>query len=164
LKAPHKHTAENQADTDNLKKELDDTKNKLLRALADFDNFRKRAAIEKEELSKFGNETLVKDILPVLDGFGKALEHINTEGKDELTKGLALIKKQLEDALTRYGVNPIEALNKQYDPNFHEAILMKESDKEKGSIIEEMQTGFVMNGRVIRPSMVIVSKGKGEKI
>lgn len=165
MKTPHKHTCENQAETDLIKKELEETKNKLLRALADFDNFRKRAAVEKEELSKFGNESMAKDLLPVLDGFGKALEHVNTEEKDELVKGLALIKKQMEDALTKYGVSPIEALNKQYDPNFHEAILMKESNENKGMIIEEMQAGFIMNGRVIRPSMVIVSKGKeGEKI
>lgn len=160
MKAPHKHTAENQPETATVKKELEETKNKLLRALADFDNFRKRAAIEKEELLKFGNESMVKDLLPVLDGFSKALSHVSGEGKDELIKGLALIKKQMEDALMKYGVSPIEAMNKQYDPNFHEAILMKSSDKEKGVIIEEMQTGFIMNGRVIRPTMVIVSKGE----
>lgn len=138
-----------------MKKEIEDLKNKYLRALADLDNYKKRANIEKEEIAKFSNGSLIKELLPVLDGFEKAIEHAKS---DELIKGIALIKKRIEDALAKFGVQEVEALGKKYDPNFHEAILIKESDKEPGIVIEQMQKGYLMFGRLIRPAMVIVSK------
>jgi molecular chaperone GrpE (heat shock protein) len=138
--------------------EMEMLKNQLLRALADFDNFRKRAAIEKEEIAKFSNESLIKELLIVVDGFDKAMNFAKTD-KEDFIKGIALIKKQLEDTLAKFGVSEVEALDKKYDPHFHEAILMKDSEKENGTIIEVMQKGYVLNGRLIRPSMVIVSKG-----
>jgi molecular chaperone GrpE len=136
-------------------KDTTELNNKYLRALADLDNYRKRANIEKEEIAKFSNESLIKELLPVLDGFEKAIEHAKS---DELIKGIALIKKQVEDALAKFGVQEVEALNKKYDPNFHEAILIKGSEKEPGTVIEQMQKGYTLHGRLIRPAMVIVSK------
>jgi molecular chaperone GrpE len=138
--------------------ELTETKNRLLRALADFDNFKKRSQFERDQFVQFANEGLVNELLPVLDGFGRAMEHVASE---EAAKGLALIKRQLEDALRKHGVAEIEALGKPYDANFHEAIMQKESDGPEGVIIEEMQKGYTLHGRVIRPSMVIVAKIKG---
>jgi molecular chaperone GrpE len=139
--------------------EMETLKNQLLRALADFDNFRKRATLEKEEIAKYSNETLIKELLIILDGFDKAMGFMKTADKEDLIKGIALIRKQLEDTLSKFGVSEVEAMNKKYDPHLHEAILMKESEKENGTIIEVMQKGYVLNGRLIRPSMVIVSKG-----
>ncbi|MDD5382143.1 MAG: nucleotide exchange factor GrpE [Candidatus Margulisbacteria bacterium] len=141
------------------KEELAETKNRLLRALADFDNYKKRSAIEREQFVQFANEELITALLPILDGFSRALKHQTSAA---MTKGVALIKKQLEDVLTKHGVKEIEALGKPYDPNVHEAILQKEHKGPEGVIIEEMQKGYSLHGRVIRPSMVIVSK-KGEK-
>ena len=148
-------------EADLLKEQLEETKNRLLRALADFDNYKKRAAIDREQFVQFANEALIGELLPILDGFGRALEagHKSKAG-EEMTKGIALVKKQLEDILKKHGVVEIEALGKPYDANRHEAILQKEHSGPEGIIIEEMQKGYSLHNRVIRPSMVIVSKKK----
>lgn len=144
-----------------LQNELAETKNKHLRALADFDNFKKRTAAEKEQFVLWANEGLITDLLPTLDGLGRAQESAaKIQAEEELLKGLALIKKQLEDILKKYGVEEIAALGKIYDPNLHEAILQKESNEPEHTIVEEMQKGYQLNGKVIRPAMVIVSKNK----
>ena len=151
------------SESEPVRDELADCKNKLLRALADFDNYRKRMAVEREQFVQFANENIIADTLPILDGFGRALEAAaKMKAGEEMHKGLALIKKQLEDVLKKHGVTEIEALGKHYDPNFHEAILQKEDKGPEGMILEEMQKGYALHGRVIRPSMVIVSK-KGAK-
>lgn len=147
-----------------LKEQLEEQKNKLLRALADFDNYKKRVALEQEQFVRFANETLITELLPILDGFGRAMEAAEkVNAGEEMVKGLALIKRQLADVLKKHGVEEIEALNKPYDANVHEAILQKEHDGPEGVIIEEMQKGYTLHGRVIRPSMVIVSKKKAIK-
>ena len=143
---------------DVLKEEAAEGKNKLLRALADFDNFKKRAAQEREQFVQFANEALITELLPIIDGFARAMEH----APEKVTKGIALIKKQFEDVLKKYGIAEIETLGKTYDPNLHEAILQKDHDGPDGIIIEEMQKGYTLYKRVIRPAMVIVSK-KGVK-
>jgi molecular chaperone GrpE len=148
---------------DLLKDELEESKNKLLRALADFDNYKKRMAAEREQFIQFANETLITELLPVIDGFDRAMSAAKKiKAGEEMLKGLALIKRQLEDVLKKHGVAEIEAQGKPYDPNLHEAILQKEHAGPEGVILEEMQKGYALHGRVIRPSMVIVSK-KGEK-
>lgn len=138
-------------------KEAEDYKNKFLRALADFDNYRKRAAIDQENLVQFANENLIKEIIPALDSFDRALASEKTDG-DDFVKGVHLVKKQLEDALVKFGVEKVEALGKPYDPNFHEAIMQKESGEKEHTVIEEVQKGYLLRGKLIRPAMVIVSK------
>lgn len=146
------------------KAEAEEYKNKYLRALADLDNFKKRSAIDRDQFAQFANEGLVTELLPVVDGFSRAMDAAEkANAGEEMKKGLALIKKQLEDAMKKHGVEGIEALGKPYDPHVHEAILQKEDDGQEGMIIEEMQKGYTLHGRVIRPSMVIVSKNKEEK-
>jgi len=142
-----------------MKEQVTEGKNRMLRAMADLDNFKKRSLLEREQFVQFANETLISDTLPVLDGFGRALEAAaKMKAGEELTKGLALIKRQLEDVLTKHGVRVIEAVGQVYDPNLHEAILQKEHSGPENVIMEEMQKGYTLHGRVIRPSMVIVSK------
>ena len=141
---------------------LEETKTKLLRALADFDNFRKRAAVEKEELTRYSNENMARALLPVLDGLEKAAAFGKGSG-GELEKGVALVLKQMKDALAKFGVKEIEAVGRKFDPNLHEAIMMRGSDTEPGTVIEEVQKGYEIHGRLLRPSMVIVSKNKEEK-
>lgn len=149
------------SEVDTLKGQLDGTKNRLLRALADFDNYKKRAALERDQFVQFANESLITSLLPILDGFNRAMEAgKKSKAGEEMTKGIALVKKQLEDILKKHGVKEIEALGKPYDPNLHEAILQKEHSGPEGIIIEEMQKGYTLHGRVIRPSMVIVSRHK----
>jgi len=142
---------------------IEEQKNKYLRALADLDNYKKRANLEKDELIRYSNELLVKELLPAIDGFAKAIDFAKKTNDENLIKGIALIKKQIEDAVSKFGVKEIEAVGKPYDPNLHEAILMKGSEKAPGIILEEMQKGYTMHERLLRPSMVIVSKSKEEK-
>jgi molecular chaperone GrpE len=145
---------------DSLREQMAEQKNKYLRALADLDNFKKRTNLEKDELVRYSNELLVRELLPAIDGFARAIDFAKKTKNEDLVKGIALIKKQVEDALAKFGVKEIESLGKPYDANFHEAILMKESDGEPGVVLEEMQKGYTMHERLIRPSMVIVSKTK----
>ena len=143
-----------------LKEQLEETKNKWLRALADFDNYKKRSQFEREQFVQFANENLIAELLPVIDGFKRAMDSAQkSRASEEMTKGLALIKRQLEDVLKKHGVEGIAALGKPYDANLHEAILQKEDAGPANVILEEMQKGYTLHGRVIRPSMVIVSKG-----
>lgn len=141
-----------------LKEQIEDQKNKYLRALADLENYKKRASIERDEFVRFANEAIVKELLPSLDGLAKAMGYADRSGNEELVKGLALVKKLIEDALRKFGVEEVGSVGKPYDPNLHEAILMKESKEQAGIIIEEVQKGYTMHGRLIRPAMVIVSK------
>lgn len=139
--------------------ELDETKNRLLRSLADFENYKKRVQNEKEALAKFANETLICEMLPILDNFGRALTEAEKQGgHEEIIKGLLLIEKQMEDVLKKFGVCEVEAEGKKFDPHFHEAIQKIDSEKPENTIIEVMQKGYMLNGRLIRPAMVIISK------
>jgi molecular chaperone GrpE len=165
LEETKKELPPEKSETDLLKEQLEEGKNRLLRALADFDNYKKRVAIEREQFVQFANETLIGEILPIIDGFGRAMEAAGKiKAGGEMIKGLALIKRQLEDVLKKHGVAEIEALGKPYDVNLHEAILNKEHAGPEGVVIEEMQKGYALHGRVIRPSMVIVSLPAGRQV
>jgi molecular chaperone GrpE len=142
--------------------QLEEMKNKYLRALADLDNYKKRANLEKEEIAKFANETIIRELLPVLDGFAKAIEFAERSNTNDLKKGIALLKKLIEDAFAKFGVAAVGSICKHYDPHVHEAMFMKESDGEAGIVLEEAQKGYTLHGRLIRPAMVIVSKKKEE--
>ena len=149
------------SETELLKEQVEEYKNKFLRALADFDNYKKRTALEREQFVQFANESLISELLPVIDGFVRAMDAAEkVKAGEEMIKGLALIKKQLEDILKKHGVEEIEAQGKAYDANVHEAIMQKEQEGPEGVIIEEVQKGYTLHKRVIRPSMVIVSKRK----
>jgi len=159
LKTVAKELPPEKPEADLLKEQVEENKNKYLRALADLDNYKKRSALEKEQFVQFANENLISELLPVLDGYGRAMQAAEKSGaSEEMIKGLALIRKQLEDALKKHGIEEIEALGKPYDPNVHEAIMQKEDGGPEGIILEEAQKGYTLHGRVIRPSMVIVSK------
>jgi molecular chaperone GrpE len=161
----HKELPPEQTEIESLKEQLaekdkaiEEQKNKYLRALADLDNYKKRSNLEKDELVRYSNSLLAHELLPVIDGFSRAMDFAKKTNSDDLIKGIALIKKQVEDALNKFGVKQIESLGKPFDPNLHEAILMKESDKEPGIVLEEMQKGYTIHERLLRPAMVIVSK------
>ena len=142
-----------------VEQELEETKNRYLRCLADFDNYKKRTAAEREQFAQFANEAIATDLLPIVDGLKRALDAAAAaKMAEEMLKGIALVKKQFEDTLGKHGLKEIEAVGKPYDPNLHEAILQKEDSGPAGIVIEEMQKGYTFRGRVIRPAMVIVSK------
>lgn len=151
---------------DEKEAKFEEQKNQMLRLMADFDNFKKRAAVEREDIICFSNETLILALLPILDNFDRAFLHASetkdTAVNDEILKGFALIKKQLEDILSKIGLSKIDALGKKFDPVYHEAVLTRESSNQpEGIVIEEMQKGYMLKEKVIRPTMAIVSK-KGE--
>lgn len=165
LKVEPKELPPEKSEIDLLKEQLEEQKNKWLRALADFDNYKKRTALEQDQFVKFANEGLIRELLPALDGLGKALETAAAAKINEgLVKGLALIGRQLKDALSKFGLEEIAAVGKPYDANLHEAILQKESSGPENVILEEMQKGYTLHGRVIKPSMVIVSLPAGRQV
>lgn len=135
-----------------------------LRLRADFDNFRKRNQAEREELIKFANEILVTSLLAVLDNFNRAMTTLDeldvSPELDKVVKGIALVHRQFEDIMGKAGLTKIEAVGKHFDPFYHEAALDKKTDQAaEGTVLEEIQAGYLYNGKVIRPAMVVVAKG-----
>lgn len=139
-------------------RESDDYKNKWLRAQADFENYRKRMQKEMAESCLYATEPLAKDLLQVMDNFERGLSCFEN-GQDPMYKGVYLIYQQLKNLLEKYSITEIDALNKPFDPYFHDAVMTEESDDhEEGTVVEVFQKGYLYNSKVIRPSMVKVSK------
>jgi molecular chaperone GrpE len=146
-----------------LEKEAEEWKDKYLRSMADFDNFRKRSLEEKSDWIKRASEKLALSICDVLDNFDRALMQLNEDQKeDSFVKGIILIDQQLKNALEREGVKRIEALGKDFDPNYHEALAHVPSDYEEGKVAAIIQNGYLMNDKLIRPVRVAVSSQKQE--
>lgn len=144
---------------DKLTKENQDVTNRLLRAQADFDNFRKRTNKEKSDARKFRAQDIVTDMLETLDNFERALavETVSEDGA-ALKKGMEMVLTKLKAALKKEGVEPIESLGKPFDPNVHQAVMQEAStEHEPGIVIDVLQMGYTLNGRVLRPAMVKVS-------
>lgn len=141
----------------------DEYYDRLLRTAAELENYRKRAEREKSDLLKFGQEELMADLLPVLDNFERALAAAGSSPHpDAVAEGVKLIHKQLAAVLTQNGLQPIEAVGKQFDPELHEAIAQVETDKSPaGTILSEQLKGYALNGRLLRPAVVTVAVNKG---
>jgi molecular chaperone GrpE len=137
-------------------KEIQEKEERVKRLQADFDNFRRRTRQEKEELSAVVAQTLITDMLPLLDNFGRALEAESTDA-EALHTGVEMIYKQFGDALKKNGLEAIKTEGEKFDPNFHQAIMrVQDAEKEDDTIEAELQKGYMVRGRVIRPSMVKV--------
>lgn len=138
------------------KDELQEANDKYMRLAAEYQNFRKRTETEKQNIAAYANERIAKDLLNVVDSFERA---ILTESADESFKnGVVLIYKQLMTVLGNFGIEAIETEDKEFDPNFHHAVLSEEAEGvEAGKILMEMQKGYMLKDRVIRPAMVKVS-------
>ena len=139
-------------------KEIKELKDQLLRSQAEFMNFRRRSEKEKEKAIAYGLECLACDILPSIDNFQRALE--SEEEKDSgFYKGVEMIYEELVKKLKDNEVEEIESLGEDFDPNFHNAVFMEESDEyESGKVTEVLQKGYILKEKVIRPTMVKVSK------
>ncbi|KYK25353.1 hypothetical protein AYK26_06260 [Euryarchaeota archaeon SM23-78] len=133
----------------------------LQRVQAEFENYKKRCEKENSEFIKYANADLIKKLLPILDNFELALK--DCRAKDDFYKGMELIYSHLIEALHSQGLKHIECVGKKFDPYYHEALLTEESDKEKNTILEEMQKGYLLNDKVIRHSKVKVAKKKKEE-
>jgi molecular chaperone GrpE len=130
------------------------------RTYAEMENIKKRGRKEREELAKFANESLIKEILPAIDNLEKAISHAhNDDNASELVKGLEMTLDGLMKTLEKSGLKEVEAVGKPFDPNFHEAISQQIDDRiPPGHIIMELQKGYLLNERLIRPSMVVISQ------
>ena len=144
-------------------REAGENYDRYLRTVADLDNYRKRAARDKADIIKYGKEDLIKDILPFLDSLDRALEHKDTSDAQAFKDGIALIQDQLLCCLKKHGVERIESVGVNFDPNFHEALMQMESaDHQDNQVVSEMEKGYLLNGRLIRPSRVCVCKKNKE--
>lgn len=150
-------------ESDAKQQEIEALENRLKRLQADFDNFRKRTQGEKEQLSTVVKIDVIKNMLPVLDTFELALQKKEglTEEMQSFLQGFDMIYKQLFQALEKEGLKKIEALGKEFDPNYHEAIMRVDSEEyEEGYVAGELQKGYMVGDRTIRPAMVqVVHKG-----
>ena len=153
--------AENGADdpvkrAEKLEADLAEKDAQMLRLRADFDNFRRRSAKEREELAAVVTQGILTDMLPLLDNFERAL---SAEGSDldSFRAGVSMIYKQMQEALVKNGLEVIDTKDKKFDPNFHQAVMrVQDPEKEDDTIEQELQKGYMVKGRVIRPSMVQV--------
>ena len=137
----------------------------MLRAMAELENNKKRAAKEKSDLLKYGNEQLVREIIPVLDNLERATEHAKSpENYSELLEGIRMTIKQFHSVLDKFGVETIVSFEKKFDPEIHEAVMQIESENhEPGTVVTELQKGYLLNGRLIRAARVAVSKPTDKK-
>lgn len=134
-----------------------DLSNKLARLQADFQNFKKRTEKDREQSIAYGMEAIILDLLPVIDNFQRAIK-IQEDKEDNFYKGISMIEKQFIEVLEKNSVQEIEALGKEFDPNLHHAVSAMESDENAGTVIEVLQKGYILNDKVIRPTMVVVAK------
>jgi molecular chaperone GrpE len=152
-----------------LEKERDTLKEQLLRAVADFDNYRKRIERERRELSDYATTDVLLELLPIIDNFERALSASapgatadkRVDG-EALRRGVELIHRQMLDLLRKRGVTLIEALGADFDPNVHQAVIHEPSDEHReGEVMQELQRGYRLGDRLLRPSMVKVAKRQG---
>jgi molecular chaperone GrpE len=140
----------------------DENWERLLRTTADFDNYKKRAAREKADATRFANENLVQKLIPVLDSFDMALaaaQNAQTEAAQSLRTGVNMIHQQLKAALAEAGLEEIDATGKTFDPNVHEGIAQAETaDAPEGQVVQQLRKGYKLRERLLRPATVVVAK------
>ncbi|MFD1138280.1 nucleotide exchange factor GrpE [Paenibacillus urinalis] len=144
---------------DRLKALAEENEKRYLRAQADFDNFRRRTQKEKEDLAKYASMKLITELVPVIDNFERAIATApaNTES-DSFAKGVGMIFRQLESVLQAEGLTAMQTVGEAFNPEFHQAIMQVESDEhEEGVVVEEVQKGYMLKDKVLRPAMVKVS-------
>ncbi len=159
---PEEEAEETEAETEEAAEETsgeedEELQTKYLRLMADFQNFKRRTEKDKSDIYARANESIVTELLTVADNFERALSEENT-ADENFVKGMQLIFDQFNGVLQKFGVAEIEAEGVEFDPNFHNAVMMEDTDKvESGQVSEVLQKGYTLNGRVIRPSMVKVA-------
>ncbi|MAR79403.1 MAG: nucleotide exchange factor GrpE [Rhodospirillaceae bacterium] len=160
------HVESSEDQKDELLKEISDLKDQLLRSMAEVENIRKRSRKELEDTNKYAITGFARDILSISDNLRRALESIdNDEGKDKsesfknLIEGVELTERELLSVFNRYGISQINPIGERFDVKFHQAMYEEETnDKEAGTIIQVMQSGYVIQDRLLRPAMVGVAK------
>ena len=153
-----------QSESEDLQADLDRFRDLALRSQADFENYKKRAAREKEEAIKYANSSLLEKLVAIVDNFELGLEAAKGEGEaSPVYSGMTLVMKQLNDFLAENGLQPIEAEGKKFDPNLHEAIAHHPSDFPEETVIRQTRRGYRFKDRLLRPAKVVVSSGPPNK-
>ncbi|MGB6407883.1 MAG: nucleotide exchange factor GrpE [Planococcus donghaensis] len=157
---PVEEEAETVDEVEKLRKQLEAEQNKYLRLLADYDNFKRRTQKDKELANKFRSQSLLADLLPVLDNFERAMSATTkSEESASLLKGIEMVQKSLLEAVNREGLEEIKSVGEQFDPNFHQAVMQEKDDSaEPGVVLQELQKGYILKDRVLRPAMVKVNE------
>ena len=138
-----------------LEEKVAELEDRTKRQMAEFENFRKRTEKEKSMMFETGAKSVIEKILPVIDNFERGLAAIEPDNKDSFYEGMCMIHKQMLSELEKIGVTPIEAVGKEFDPNFHNAVMQVESDEfESGVVAQELQKGYMYRDSVVRYSMV----------
>ena len=149
---------------EDLRKDLESSQDKYVRTVAEMDNLRKRFQKEKADLLKTATESLLEDLLPILDSFDKAMDQDTSQSAQPFIEGVQMVSKQLSDVLGKHGLEMIEAEGKEFDPNYHQAIQRIESeDVTLDTVKQEFAKGYCIKGRLLRPSMVSVLVAKTAK-
>lgn len=148
-----------QCELNQAQSEAKEHQERYLRTLADMENLRKRTQREKEELGKFANENILKEILPVIDNLERAVEHaVAADGTEGLLEGVQMTLTQFAQVLVRFNVEAVDAMGEIFDPNLHQAMGQVESELPVNTVVQQMQKGYQLNGRLLRPAMVMIAK------
>ncbi len=147
-----------------LTAELQEINDKYLRLYAEFENYKKRVNKDKEELVKYGNESLLYELLPVIDNLDMALKHASDNVSAGVVQGVEITLKELQKTLEKFGLSPIDAYGKPFDPLIHHAMTQVERDDiDEKTVVEEFRKGYMLRDKVLRPSLVAVSKKPVER-
>lgn len=148
-----------------LKEQAEKAREQMLRVAADFENFKKRAARERQDVSKYANESLLQKLIPVLDNFDMALGAANSNKQttvQQLQEGISMISQQMRSVLAEAGLEEVEAGNKPFDPNWHEAVAQQESaEVPEGQVLQQLRKGYKLRDRLLRAATVVVAKKPG---
>ncbi|MBN8236686.1 nucleotide exchange factor GrpE [Halobacillus kuroshimensis] len=153
-------TEESQGETEQLRQEKEELNNRLVRLQADYDNFRRRTQKEKEADRKYRSQSLIEELIPALDNFDRALQvEVDSDAAKNLANGMKMVYDQFKSALEKEGVEVIPAQGEEFDPHLHQAVMQVEDENyESNIVVEELQKGYRLKDRVIRPSMVKVNQ------
>jgi molecular chaperone GrpE len=161
--SPRAEVSEPEDPMGGLQADLDRFRDLALRSQADFENYKKRAAREKEEATKYANSALLERLVTIIDNFELGLEAAKGEGEQSpIYSGMTLVLKQLNDLLSENGLQSIEAEGKKFDPNLHEAIAHEPSEFPEETVIRQTRRGYRFKDRLLRPARVVVSSGLGK--
>lgn len=148
---------------DTIKQEAEETHDRLLRVSAEFENYKKRAAREMNDFRKFANENFVKAMLPVVDNLDRAIESSNDEkhANSSVMEGVHMTLKEILKVFEQFGIKPFESLGEMFDPSRHQAVMQEETKEHpENTVSKELQKGYMIHDRLLRPAMVVVSKNK----
>ncbi|MBI3543797.1 MAG: nucleotide exchange factor GrpE [Deltaproteobacteria bacterium] len=147
------------SETETLQEQLKESQNKYLYLYAEFDNFKKRVMKERSELIKFGHESFARELLQVTDNLDRALEHAKGNSDDALVTGIKMVSQQMKDTLGKFSVVPMTSVGQKFDPERHEAVGQEKvtDAQQDGTVVRELQKGYTLHGRLLRPARVVVA-------